>query len=163
MSGSLRSGISNMSLHWTEEQLAEHRRRQNKLNKISWPKDPSSGCASTTPGIGEHRRNKYGAKRIEVDNYVFDSLKEARHYAGLKLLVAAGKIRDLQVHPQYPIVIKGQTVCFVELDFAYIPMIGDPMALVVEDVKTKATNTAESRLKRKMFQAYYGVEVTLVL
>lgn len=140
-----------MSLHWTEEQLAEHRARQSKLNKISWPKYPPPP-----------KPNKYHAKRVESDGYQFDSLKEARHYAGLKILVAAGKIKDLQVHPQYPIVIKGQTVCFVEMDFSYIPMIGDPMALVVEDVKSKATNTDLSKLKRKMFEAYYGVTVTLV-
>lgn len=108
----------------------------------------------------EPKPNKYHAKRVESDGYQFDSLKEARHYAGLKLLVAAGTISDLKVHPQYPIVIRDQTICFVEMDFSYYTL--DGCTLVIEDVKTKATNTSESRLKRKMFQAYYGVEVTLV-
>lgn len=37
---------------------------------------------------------KYSNKKVEIDGIVFDSKKEARTYAELKLLKAAGEIKD---------------------------------------------------------------------
>lgn len=46
-------------------------------------------------------QNKYGAKKVCADNLVFDSAVEWRRYEQLKLLVAAGKIHSLDVHPLF--------------------------------------------------------------
>jgi Protein of unknown function (DUF1064) len=100
-------------------------------------------------------RNKYGAVRVEVDGYSFDSKAEARRYGELKLM----RVRDLEVHPRFPIAINGVDVCYVELDFSYRTN-ERPGWYVHEDVKGK--DTAMSRLKRKMVEAAYGIKVEVI-
>lgn len=92
-----------------------------------------------------------------MDGYRFDSLREAAHYQELKLLLRAGEISGLGVHPQYPIVINDQRICTVELDFFYTDKDG---AEHVVDVK--GLDTPVSRLKRKMVEAVYGIKVEVV-
>ena len=103
------------------------------------------------------RRNKYNNVRMRIDGYLFDSKAEARHYSELKLLEKAHQISGLTVHPKYPIVYQNLKVCVVELDFEYSDAEGEPH---FEDVK--GVFTAMSRLKHKLFKAFYGCQVTLV-
>ena len=49
------------------------------------------------------RRGKYNAKKIRHDNITFDSQLEFRRYQQLKIMLNAGLIRDLRVHPKYPV------------------------------------------------------------
>lgn len=49
------------------------------------------------------RRGKYNAKKIRFDNITFDSQLEFRRYQQLKIMFNAGLIRDLKVHPKYPV------------------------------------------------------------
>ena len=101
--------------------------------------------------------SKYGAKACYADNIRFDSLAEMRRYQDLKLLLAAGVISDLRVHPRYLLQAgfryKGKTErpIHYEADFAYTETDGG--ALVIEDVKGKRTPTYQ--LKRKLFLAQY--------
>lgn len=96
---------------------------------------------------------------------MFDSKAEARRYQQLKLLVKAGEIERLEVHRVWPLwafratgekALIGRYVC----DFAYEYPDGE---VVVEDVKSRPTRTALYRLKRKLFEANYGVDITEVL
>lgn len=105
-----------------------------------------------------HRKNKYGAKKCTIDGISFDSLAEGRRYTHyLKPLLLAGEIEDLQFHPKFTIEINGKKVCSVVLDFQYFKIsIQDT---VYEDVKSVATATALSKLKRKLIEAQYGIEV----
>ena len=104
------------------------------------------------------RRNKYGAVKVRMDGYLFDSKAEARHYADLQTLQQAKVISALTVHPKYPIVYDGTKVCIVELDFEYYePANGKP-----HYVDVKGVYTAMSRLKHKLFKAFYGQEVEIV-
>lgn len=103
------------------------------------------------------RRNKYGAKRTQVDGIWFDSKAEARRYGELKLLQTAGKIGPITVHPRYPIHHCGVKICEVVLDFSYHDY---KRAEVFEDVKGK--DNVLSKLKRKLVQAQYGFKVTVV-
>lgn len=50
------------------------------------------------------RRGKYNAPKIRFDNIDFDSQLEYRRYLKLKIMMKAGLIRDLEVHPTYPVV-----------------------------------------------------------
>ena len=104
------------------------------------------------------RRHKYGAKRTEIDGIKFDSRAEARRYQELKLREKAGEIGQLKVHPRYPIVHEGNKICFVELDFEYLDYCLQKEAF--EDVK--GVDTPMSRLKRKLIQAFYGIEVEVI-
>ena len=103
--------------------------------------------------------NKYHAIRETVDGYRFDSMAEARHYRDLKLRQLAGEIRDLQVHPRYPLKVNGHLVCVMVPDFQY----RENGALVVEDVKSKATITAVYRVKAKLLHACHGITVREVM
>lgn len=63
--------------------------------------------------------NKYGAKKVRIGRYVFDSKLEARRYEQLKLLLAAEEIDQLKVHPRYKLECWEQDICTVVLDFEY--------------------------------------------
>lgn len=58
--------------------------------------------------------SKYKNRRTEVDGIEFDSLKEARRYGELKLLVKGGVIKDLELQPVFELIPKqkhnGKTV-----------------------------------------------------
>lgn len=57
--------------------------------------------------------NKYNAKKAEIDGITFDSKKEARRYAELKLLLRGGEIRDLRLQVEYELIPKqaGERAC----------------------------------------------------
>lgn len=97
-------------------------------------------------------KNKYGSRRTVVDGIKFDSLAEAKRYRELKLL----KPEQFEIHPRYPIMIRGIKVCDVVLDFQYY-LNGD---MHYEDVK--GVDNAMSRLKRRLVEASYGFKVEVI-
>lgn len=107
-------------------------------------------------------RSKYGAAKTTVDGIVFDSGREARRYAELKILEKAGKIKNLELQPEFILIPKhkknGKTVrqAAYRADFAYIDT--ETGQLVVEDVK--GFKTREYRLKKKLLEYLYP-EITL--
>ena len=111
------------------------------------------------------RRNKFGAKRTELDGIMFDSKAEASRYATLKIIQKAGEISDLKCQPGYTLSAYDEfgnvfDIGVYKADFEYTDANG---SLVVEDVKGgKATLTPLSRWKIKHFQAQYGLTVSLI-
>lgn len=104
------------------------------------------------------KRHKYGAQRTEVDGHVFASKKEATRYSELKLRKDAGEITNLTLQPKFSLHgIKGEKVATYIADFSYFE--GDMDRYVVEDVKSKATMTPVYRLKKKLFEAEYGIKI----
>ena len=103
--------------------------------------------------------SKYGNRHVTEVGYTFDSQAENRHYRELKLLAAASLITDLQVHPRYPLVVNGVRICIYEADFSY-KQEGETR---VVDVKSPATRTPVYRLKAKLMQAIYSIEVIEVM
>jgi len=95
--------------------------------------------------------NKFNAQPTIVDGIRFDSQAEARRYAQLKALQAAGAISGLKVHPKYllqPGFTHGKTTeraITYEGDFEY----REAGAVIVEDVKGMETDVF--KLKRKLF------------
>lgn len=100
-------------------------------------------------------RRKYGNRPGEVDGRRFDSQKEASRYGELCLLRWAGKIRDLECQPEYPLVVNGVKVGLYRGDFRYFDC--ETGQSVTEDVK--GYRTREYRLKRKLVKALYGIEI----
>ena len=45
--------------------------------------------------------NKYRNKKVQVDMYVFDSIRESQRYKELKLLERAEKIKELKLQPRF--------------------------------------------------------------
>ena len=102
--------------------------------------------------------NKYGAIKVKLDGYVFDSKLEAARYKFLKELERAGAVSDIEVHPPYPCFIEGKKICLYKADFKYKNAKGEE---VVED--TKGVQTDVFKLKKKLVEALYpGLIIQIV-
>lgn len=99
--------------------------------------------------------NKYNARKVKIDNYTFDSMREGARYRELKLLERANEIEALQVHPVFTLIdgfeYRGENIRKIKYvaDFQYI----ENGEIVVEDVK--GIITAVARLKIKLFKLRY--------
>ena len=126
-------------------------------------------------------RTKYKAKKTEVDGITFDSMKEAKRYQELKILEAAGQIKDLRLQVPYELIpamrepdtigkrggkIKGKLIeraVIYKADFVYQEKLDIPFndqekwEEVVEDVK--GMRTKEYILKRKLMLYRYGIRI----
>jgi hypothetical protein len=112
---------------------------------------------------------KYKNKRIKIDGYTFDSIKESRRYTDLKLLQRAKQIHELTVHLSYDLNVSGRHITTYEPDFEYIDVRTGKH--VVEDVKPRyASEAARKRyqatpayrmfaIKKKLMMACHGIEV----
>lgn len=104
-------------------------------------------------GANPPRRNKWNAKRTEVDGFVFDSKKEARRYSELKMLEQSGQISNLRLQVPYPLKVNASLITTYIADFVYIEAGNE----VVEDVKGKRTR--EYIIKKKLMQAVYRIAI----
>jgi hypothetical protein len=125
-------------------------------NGIRWSKAEYDQIVA---GRAYVKANKYNAKRVQVDNIWFDSKAEAKRYTELKLMNKTGLIGPITVHPKYPIEMDGVKICVVELDFSYHDY---KRAEVFEDVKSPATDTPLSRLKRRLVEVCYSIKVDVI-
>ncbi|EEI83531.1 DUF1064 domain-containing protein [Anaerococcus tetradius] len=100
--------------------------------------------------------NKYKNKKTIVDGIPFDSLKEARRYQELKLLVRGGVIKDLELQPVFELVpsqiYRGKTMRKVSYiaDFMYKDIKRD--VTVVEDVKGFKTDVYKIKMKLFLYK-----------
>ncbi len=108
--------------------------------------------------MGIPKKNKYKARKTEVDGIVFHSAKEAMRYMELRIRQRAGEIQGLELQPKWPIVIEGVKVCTVIGDFAYYDL--REKRRIVEDVK--GMDTPVSKLKRKLLLAIHGVDMVVI-
>lgn len=107
------------------------------------------------------RKNKYGAVKCYFDGFKFDSRKEYKRYTELKLLQKAGTISGLNVHPSWPLPVKGVLIGKYTADFIYLDI--KEHRIVVEDVKSPITARTEAfRLRMKLMKAIYHIEVVIV-
>lgn len=105
--------------------------------------------------------NKYHASETMVDGIRFDSKREARRFMELRLLLKAGKIKDLRLQPNLTL-IEGFTTVDGErikpevyrADFSYIDQWGNR---IYEDAKGHRTEVY--RLKMKQVLDKYGVRI----
>ena len=120
--------------------------------------------------------SKYGNQTKKLDGIFFDSKKEARRYAELKMLLKVGAISDLELQKpfelipaQYEPVVRygkngkrlkdGKTCieksCVYKADFVYFDR--ELNQLVVED--TKGMRTTDYIIKRKLMLYIYGIRI----
>ena len=114
--------------------------------------------------------SKYHSKKITRDGFTFDSQKEARRYAELKLLEKSGAITDLQQQVKY-VLLPAQyrpmfdrkahkwkdrcverEVCYVA-DFVY----QQDGKLIVED--TMGFKTKDYIIKRKLMLYIHNIQI----
>lgn len=105
--------------------------------------------------------SKYYSKKVIVDNIKFDSKKEANYYLKLKVLERAGIIKDLELQKEYILQDKfklnNKTIRKItyKADFSYISASDDKLHIV--DVK--GFKTEVYKLKKKLFEYKYGIEI----
>ena len=106
-------------------------------------------------------QNKYNNMKVECDGYKFDSKKEADYYLYLKALQKLGNIRDLELQKEYVLQDKfklnNKTVRKITYvaDFTYYSNIDNKIHVV--DVK--GFKTEIYKLKKKLFEYKYGIEL----
>lgn len=101
--------------------------------------------------------SKYHNRKVALDGFVFDSVKEARRYQDLKLLEATGEIHSLERQVKFNIDANWKHICVYYADFVYETKEGKQ---ITEDVK--GMRTPMYRLKKKLVEALYGIEITEV-
>lgn len=107
-------------------------------------------------------RQKYGARKKVVDGFTFDSTKEANYYQELRHRELLGEIKELERQPKFPLYVRSRSgtdvmVCLYIADFRYRE--GPKGLLRIDDVKSAATKTSLYKLKRKMVEAQYGIQI----
>ena len=112
----------------------------------------------------DQKQNKYKNTKVEYKGIKFDSLKEMRHYQLLEYRQRTGEIKDLKLQVSYELIpkykINGKTIrntCYLA-DFTYITTKDDKLHVI--DVKSPITRKNSTyRMKKKLFEYKYGVEV----
>lgn len=105
--------------------------------------------------------NKFNAKKTELDGIVFDSAKESRRYAELRVLERAGQIIDLRLQEKFTLTVNGIKIASYKADFVYVDYHGKT---VVEDVKSPPTaKKSDFRMKVKLMRACHGIDVVVLL
>lgn len=126
---------------------------------------PVQAAPQATAAKHGGRRNKYGAIRTEYEGIIFDSKAEARRYAQLKSMEAAGEISDLQIQVRIPLLpaqnVNGHREKPVDYicDFVFV-RDGEKQ---YEDVKSAASKTPAFVLKRKMALYFHGIHIQEIL
>lgn len=135
------------------------------------PRARNPGGSSTFPtATSRSSGRKFGNEPELVDGHRFDSQAEANRYRDLKLLAQAGEIEALELQPRFALVVGERPVLIkskgfpngrrasYRADFRYLDKRTG--RVVVEDVK--GHDTSESRLRRALVEAIYGVEVVVI-
>jgi len=104
------------------------------------------------------KRNKYGNKKTEVDNILFDSKFESEFYQELKALEKMGLIWDLKLQHVFHILDKfeyqGKKYQGIKYLADFTFMEAENTKLVVVDVKGFCNNIY--KLKKKLLLAKFG-------
>ncbi len=103
---------------------------------------------------------KYGNKPIEAGGIKFGSQKECRHHMGLVKRLAAGEIRNLRHEPPFQYTEGGKVMFTIKPDHVWEERNAEGnWRQRIADTKCKATMTPVWRLKKKLFEARWGIEI----
>ena len=107
------------------------------------------------------KRNKYHNKKTIYNGIKFDSLKERNYYMILKNYEKNGRIRDLKTQVPFELIptykINGKTVRKTQYyaDFTYVSTNDNKIHVV----DTKGVRTQVYKIKKKMFEYKYKLEI----
>lgn len=108
----------------------------------------------------DSKQLKYRNSRCEWKGIKFDSKWERDYYQILAVRKKEGRIKDFQLHVNFPIEVEGQKICKMNIDFVIENNNG---TISYEDTKSPATVTPMFKLKAKLFKAIYGHEIKVKL
>ena len=106
------------------------------------------------------KRKKYGNRIVEYKGEKYHSAKEARYAQSLDLMKSARDPKDRVVswerQVSYPCIVNDDLICKYYADF--IVKYADGRQEVV-DVKSAGTITALYKVKKKLVEAIYDIEI----
>jgi hypothetical protein len=106
------------------------------------------------------KRNPSTAQKVDVGGTSFDSRFEGDHAKHLQLELEAGRIKSWRAHVPLELIVNGIIVATYKIDFE-VTHLDDS----IEYLETKGYQTADWRLKWKLFYALFsvipGVKITL--
>lgn len=100
--------------------------------------------------------SKYRNKKTLYNGEMYDSIKEARYAQDLDLLLKATKSPKLlswERQPPFPCIVSGKKICVYRADFKAI------YEDRVEIIDVKGFKTSIYKLKKKLVEALYGIEI----
>jgi len=115
----------------------------------------------TPVGAFGPKPNKFHATKTTVDGLKFDSKHEATVYQELAAELAVGRIHHLQRQRVFPLIVPAKkdglpiVVGRYTADFTCV-RDGE---LEVIDAKSRATKTEAYQLRKKLFEALYGLPI----
>ena len=95
--------------------------------------------------------NKYNAKKQIYKGLKFDSKKEFHRYLVLEQMLKVNLIKDLELHPSFPLMVNGIKIGRYTADFRYKNKKGET---IIEDEKSKVTRTRDYILRKKILSTY---------
>lgn len=112
---------------------------------------------------------KYRNKKVTIDGITFDSQKEGTRYTEIKLMKFAGVISDFIIQPKFLLFDKfiarsGEKIRSISYIADFAIKYNNKPVWVIEDIKGgKATQTADFKLKRKIFLKRYPCVEYLII
>lgn len=127
---------------------------------------PRNDAAAPAIASAPKKRNKYGARSVEIDGIRFDSKREGDRWLKLKINVALGEIHDLERQVTYQLApsvkIEGEKRARPALrftaDFRYVET--KTGKTVVEDAKGFRGDTA-FKIRQHLMATVHGIHVRL--
>ncbi len=116
----------------------------------------------------DQKKNKYHNIKVEYNGIKFDSVREMRHYQLLEYRQKTGEIKELKLQVPYELIPKykmnDKTIrkTTYVADFVYYDTRDNKTHII--DVKSSFTRKNEVyRIKKKLFEYRYGIEIEEVL
>lgn len=109
----------------------------------------------------DQKKSKYHNTKVEYNGIKFDSIKEMKTYQLLEYRQKIGEIKELKLQVPYELIPKykmnDKTIRKTQYiaDFTYISTKDNKLHVV----DTKGFKTDVYRLKKKMFEYKYGIEI----
>lgn len=101
------------------------------------------------------KRGKYSNSKTDIDGTTFDSVKEAKRYKELLLLLKAGEIGLLRMQVEYELNPGGTHSLKYIADFVYV--VTATGREIVEDVK--GFRTREYKKKKRLMKKVHNIEI----
>lgn len=115
------------------------------------------GARKVTFGTSPKYHNKPTTCVIAGQVVSFDSIREAKAYADLKMRELAGRVRKIERQVRFNIPVKEKIVCFYRADFVFEEYEHGVWKVVIADAKGFATPVY--KLKKKLMLAALGIEI----
>lgn len=135
------------------------------LDRAYWVFQDGKGFVKNIYVKSPHKKNKFNARQAYYKGRIYASLREAKFCHELDIKKARGIIKDYRVQCNFPIVINGQLICTMRLDYIVLYANGKNRYVDTKGINDEGeavTATGVFLLKKKLVEAYYGITIELL-